>query len=132
MNTGSLTEAYRDEIRVITDFFLLGKSSFHLSTQIREAVAESPASASRISFPSVPLFLRGFAKLVKPFGCDVGAVLPEDGLVEAELDELFRVAQFLEGGIREQRRKVNLQRLAGTERAEQRVVAQVLYICNCQ
>ena len=43
--------------------------------------------------------LRGLAQLVQPFGCDVGAVLPEDGLVKAELDELFRIAQFLECGI---------------------------------
>ena len=77
-------------------------------------------------------YLCRHAQLIEPFGGDVGTILPEDGLVEAELDELFRVAQFLEGGIREQRRKVNLQRLAGAERAEQRIVAQVLYICNCQ
>jgi len=37
--------------------------------------------------------------LVKPFRGNVGTVLPEDGLVEAELDELVLVAQLLECGI---------------------------------
>ena len=39
--------------------------------------------------------LCGMPHLVKPFGGDVGTVLPEDGLVETELDELVLVAQFL-------------------------------------
>ena len=45
--------------------------------------------------------------LVKPFWGNVGTVLPEDGLVEAELDELVLVAQFLECGIREQRCEIH-------------------------
>ena len=68
--------------------------------------------------------------LVKPFRGNVGTVLPEDGLVEAELDELVLVAQLLECGIREQRRKVHLAALARAERTEQSVVAQLFYICN--
>ena len=76
--------------------------------------------------------LRRHAQLVEPFGGDVGTVLPEDGLVEAELDELVLVPQFLESRIDKQRREVNLAALARAERTEQRVVAQVLYICNRQ
>lgn len=37
--------------------------------------------------------------LVKPFGSNVGTILPEDGLVETELDEFVLVAQFLKSGI---------------------------------
>ena len=70
--------------------------------------------------------------LVKPFRGNVGTVLPEDGLVETELDELVLVAQLLECGIREQRREIHLAALARAERTEQRVVAQILYICNRQ
>ena len=99
----------------------------------RETAADSPARPPESLFHLyLYQILRGLAKLIQPFGCDVGTVLPEDGVFKAELDELLLVAQFLEGGIREQRREVNLQRLAGAERAEQRIVAQVLYICNCQ
>ena len=75
---------------------------------------------------------RRHAQFIEPFGGDVGAVLPKNGLVEAELDELVLVAQFLESGIDEQRREVNLATLARAERTEQRVVAQILYICNRQ
>ena len=66
--------------------------------------------------------------LVKPFGGDVGTVLPEDGLVETELDELVLVSQFLKSGIREQWCEVNLAALTRAERTEQRVVTQILYI----
>lgn len=76
--------------------------------------------------------LRRLPHFIEPFGGDVGTVLPEDGLVETELDELFLVAQLLESGIDEQRREVNLAALARAERTEQRVVAQILYICNRQ
>lgn len=37
--------------------------------------------------------------LVKSFWGNVGTVLPENGLVETELDELVLVAQFLESVI---------------------------------
>ena len=80
--------------------------------------------------------------LVKPFRGNVGTVLQEDGLVETELDalgfaaslveELVLVAQLLECGIREQRREIHLAALARAESTEQRVVAQILYICNRQ
>ena len=76
--------------------------------------------------------LCGMAHLVMPFWGNVSTVLPEDGLVEAELDELVLVAQLFECGIQEQRREVHLAALARAERTEQRVVAQILYICNRQ
>jgi len=39
-------------------------------------------------------YLRRYAQFVEPFGSDVGTVLPEDSLVEAELDNLSSLFYF--------------------------------------
>lgn len=59
----------------------------------RETAADSPARPPESLFHLyLYQILRGLAKLIQPFGCDVGTVLPEDGVFKAELDELLLVA----------------------------------------
>ena len=65
----------------------------HPIISVRWINSESPRQGGRRS-PHLYLYqiLRGLAKLIQPFGCDVGTVLPEDGVFKAELDELLLVA----------------------------------------
>lgn len=64
---------------------------------LREAAAESPAPASRISVLSVLYqILRGLSKLIQPFGGEVHAVEPLQRPVgEGELHELVVFQQLL-------------------------------------
>ena len=72
------------------------------------------------------------AVFVEIFRGDVGPVGPEDGVLEAEADELTFVCQFLESRVLEQRGQVDALACPVVEGAEQGVVPQIFHISNGQ